>query len=154
MIALIQRVSSAKVTVDNTIIGEINQGILVLLGVEKNDTEKQAEKLLHKVINYRIFEDNDKKMNLSLLNSVLENSAEASAGELLIVPQFTLPADTNKGLRPSFTPAAPPAQGKILYEYFIQLAEDKLNVVETGKFGANMDVSLTNNGPITFWLQV
>ena len=70
------------------------------------------------------------------------------------MPQFTLPADTNKGLRPSFTPAAPPAQGKILYEYFIQLAEDKLNVVETGKFGANMDVSLTNNGPITFWLQV
>ena len=158
MIALIQRVSTAKVEVDKKIIGEINQGILVLLGVEKNDTEKQAEQLLHKVINYRIFEDSDKKMNLSLLNSLLNNSAEANAakkpGGLLIVPQFTLPANTNKGLRPSFTPAAPPAQGKRLYNYFIQLAENKLNVVETGKFGADMQVSLTNDGPITFWLQV
>jgi len=156
MIALIQRVSSAKVEVNDLIVGQIKQGILLFLGVEKNDSDVQAQRLLHKVVNYRIFEDSNKKMNLSLLDCVSNTSAEASegAGGLLIVPQFTLPANTKQGMRPSFTPAAPPAQGKRLYDYFIQLAETKLNVVETGKFGADMQVSLTNDGPITFWLQV
>lgn len=145
MIALIQRVSNARVEVDNINIGSINKGILLLLGVEKEDTEDQAQQLLHKVINYRIFEDEAGKMNLSLLDVV---------GELLIVPQFTLPADTKKGMRPSFTPAAPPDLGKSRYDYFTQLAQTKLNRVETGKFGADMQVSLTNDGPVTFWLQV
>lgn len=144
MIALIQRVSSAQVTIDNFTVGAINNGILLFLGVEKNDTRQHAEQLLHKVINYRIFEDSQNKMNLSLLDV---------SGELMIVSQFTLAADTQKGLRPSFTPAAPPTLGKELYDYFIQLAEQKVTIVESGKFGADMHVSLTNKGPSTFWLQ-
>jgi len=144
MIGLIQRVTSAKVNVDNRCIGSINNGILLLLGVEREDTEQQAQQLLHKVINYRIFEDENNRMNLSLLDT---------AGELLIVPQFTLPADTKKGMRPSFTPAASPETGERLYDNFIALANEKLNIVETGKFGSDMKVSLTNDGPVTFWLQ-
>jgi len=111
MIALIQRVTHAKVEVDNLSIGSINSGILLLLGVEKADTEKNADDLLHKVVNYRIFADEDDKMNLSLLDI---------AGELLVVPQFTLPANTQKGTRPSFTSAAPPKEGKFYYEYFVE----------------------------------
>ena len=145
MIALIQRVTDAKVVVDNKCIGSINNGILLLLGVEKEDSEKHTQQLLHKVINYRIFEDDASKMNLSLLDVV---------GELLIVPQFTLPANTKKGMRPSFTPAAAPKLGKKLFDEFINLAKSKNIKVETGKFGADMQVSLTNNGPVTFWLQV
>lgn len=145
MIGLIQRVTSATVEVDKKIIGSIDKGILLLLGVEREDTEKQAQQLLHKVINYRIFEDDKNRMNLSLLDVV---------GELLIVPQFTLPADTKKGMRPSFTPAAPPETGKHFYDYFIKLANEKLDGVETGQFGADMKVGLINNGPVTFWLRV
>ena len=145
MIALIQRVSSAKVDIEETTIGAINNGILLFLGVEKTDARKQTEQLLHKVINHRIFEDGQNKMNLSLLDV---------SGELMIISQFTLAADTNKGLRPSFTPAAPPEQGKELYEYFIQLAKQKIAVVESGKFGADMQISLINDGPNTFWLQI
>lgn len=144
MIALIQRVSQASVSVDEKTIGEIKSGILLLLGVEKPDTQNNAKDLLNKVINYRIFEDSDQKMNLSLLNI---------SGGLLIVPQFTLPANTKKGTRPSFASAAPPEQGNILYEHFINLATEKIGHVETGKFGADMQVSLINDGPVTFWLQ-
>ena len=119
-------------------------GILLLLGVEKPDTEENAKNLLEKAINYRIFEDDQHKMNLSLL---------ATEGELLIVPQFTLPANTNKGTRPSFASAAPPKQGEHLYQHFISLAKYQVNMIQTGEFGADMQVSLINSGPVTFWLQ-
>ena len=144
VIALIQRVTHAKVEVDKNNIGSINAGILLLLGVEKSDTTKNADDLLNKVINYRIFVDQDDKMNLSLLDI---------DGELLVVPQFTLPANTRKGTRPSFASAAAPEAGKHYYEYFIEQAKAKLKTVETGEFGADMQVSLTNDGPVTFWLQ-
>ncbi|MEE9326742.1 MAG: D-aminoacyl-tRNA deacylase [Cocleimonas sp.] len=144
MIALIQRVTQASVTVNHENIAEIKIGILVLLGVEKHDTQKTADELLHKVINYRIFEDQNQKMNLSLIDT---------KGHLLIVPQFTLPANTKKGLRPSFASAAPPEQGDELYKHFVYLAEQKVTHVQTGRFGADMQVNLTNNGPVTFWLQ-
>lgn len=144
MIALIQRVSNANVDVNNSSIGQINNGILLLLGVEKTDTEKNAIDLLHKVINYRIFADDNDKMNLSLLDT---------QGELLIVPQFTLPANTNKGMRPSFASAAPPDIGRNLYNFFVKQAKECIQIVQTGEFGADMQVSLTNNGPVTFWLQ-
>ena len=146
MIGLIQRVRSAQVDVDQQTIGKIDQGILLLLGVQREDTNQLADKLLHKVINYRIFEDDGGKMNQSLLDI---------QGELLIVSQFTLPADTRKGLRPSFTPAAPPAMGLALYEYFIEQASLAIEPsVQTGEFGADMQVSLVNDGPVTFWLEV
>lgn len=145
MIGLIQRVRSAQVDVDQQTIGKIDQGILLLLGVQRDDTQQQADKLLHKVVNYRIFEDIDGKMNQSLLNV---------DGELLVVSQFTLPADTRKGLRPSFTPAAPPALGLELYNYFVAQAGDAIKTsVQTGEFGADMQVSLVNDGPVTFWLE-
>ncbi len=144
MIGLIQRVTHANVEVADDRIAEIDQGILLLLGVEKLDTEKNAQDLLNKIINFRIFEDDDQKMNLSLLNT---------NGSLLIVPQFTLPADTRKGTRPSFASAAPPDLGIKLFEHFVVLAKEQLSTVATGKFGADMKVSLTNDGPVTFWLQ-
>ena len=146
MIGLIQRVRSAEVDVAGETIGKIDQGILLLLGVQREDTQQHADKLLHKVSNYRIFEDDAGKMNQSLLNI---------GGELLVVSQFTLPADTRKGLRPSFTPAAPPALGLELYEYFVQQADVAIEAtVQTGEFGADMQVSLVNDGPVTFWLEV
>lgn len=146
MIGLIQRVRSAQVDVDQQTIGKIDQGILLLLGVQREDTNQLADKLLHKVINYRIFEDDGGKMNKSLLDI---------QGELLIVSQFTLPADTRKGMRPSFTPAAPPAMGLALYEYFVEQAGLAIeSSVQTGEFGADMQVSLVNDGPVTFWLEV
>lgn len=144
MIGLIQRVSQASVSVDGTLIAKINQGILLLLGVEKNDTPDNATMLLDKVINFRIFEDENHKMNLSLLST---------GGDLLIVPQFTLPASTKKGTRPSFASAAPPEKGKELYNAFVSDAKNKIATVETGRFGADMQVSLINSGPVTFWLQ-
>ena len=146
MIGLIQRVRSAQVDVDQQTIGKIDQGILLLLGVQREDTNQLADKLLHKVINHRIFEDDGGKMNQSLLDI---------QGELLIVSQFTLPADTRKGMRPSFTPAAPPAMGLALYEYFVEQAGLAIEPsVQTGEFGADMQVSLVNDGPVTFWLEV
>lgn len=145
MIGLIQRVSQAQVAIDGVTVGQIDRGILLLLGVEKADTEAQAGRLLERVLGYRIFPDAQGKMNLSL--------REINGG-LLIVPQFTLPADTRKGMRPSFTPAAPPAQGAALFNYFTAQARQQLLTVQTGVFGADMQVSLTNDGPVTFWLQV
>ncbi|MDO8827416.1 D-aminoacyl-tRNA deacylase [Methylophaga sp.] len=146
MIALLQRVSQASVIINkNETIGRIDQGLLVLIGVEKMDTTAIADRLLQRVINYRVFSDADNKMNLSLLDI---------NGGLLLVPQFTLPADTRKGNRPSFTSAAPPEQGKQLFDYLLDQANNLGLSVESGQFGANMQVSLTNDGPVTFWLQV
>ena len=144
MIGLIQRVTHANVEVAGDRIANIDQGILLLMGVEKADTEQNAKDLLNKIINFRIFEDENKKMNLSLMNT---------GGALLVVPQFTLPADTKKGTRPSFASAAPPELGVKLYDHFVVLAREQLLDVKTGKFGADMKVSLTNDGPVTFWLQ-
>lgn len=145
MIGLIQRVSRAQVDVDDVTVGQIGRGIMLLLGVEKADTPATAERLLERVLGYRIFADAQGKMNLSL---------REVAGELLIVPQFTLPADTRKGMRPSFTPAAPPELGKALFDDFVERARLRLDGVQTGVFSADMQVSLTNDGPVTFWLQV
>ena len=129
MQGLIQRVKGAKVEVDNQVIGEIGQGILLLLGVEKPDDEQAADKLLHKVSNYRIFTDENDKMNLSLKDI---------GGELLVVSQFTLAADTKKGMRPSFSSAATPSQANELYEYFVDQAKALGVKVATGEFGADM----------------
>ena len=145
MQGLIQRVKQAKVEVAGEVVGEISQGILLLLGVEKQDTEQSAQKLLHKVSNYRIFTDENNKMNLSLKDI---------GGELLVVSQFTLAADTKKGMRPSFSSAATPSQANELYEYFVDQAKALGVKVATGEFGADMQVSLCNDGPVTFNLSV
>ena len=144
MIALIQRVTQAKVDVNGETIGKIGKGLLVLLGVEKEDNQEKADKLAEKVLNYRIFSDENDKMNLNV---------QQAKGELLIVSQFTLAADTQKGLRPSFSKGSPPALANELYEYFIQKCGEKLPV-STGQFAADMQVSLINDGPVTFWLNV
>lgn len=144
MKGLIQRVSTAKVEVDGETVGEIAGGILLLLGVEREDNEAKADKLLHKVQNYRIFGDDQGRMNLSL---------QDTQGELLVVSQFTLVADTAKGMRPGFSKGATPAEGERLYQYFVSKAKETGLTVQTGRFGANMQVSLTNDGPVTFWLE-
>jgi D-tyrosyl-tRNA(Tyr) deacylase len=145
MIALLQRVSEATVIVNGNMVGEISSGILALIGVERNDTEKQAERLLQRLLAYRIFPDDANRMNLNL---------GQSGGRLLLVPQFTLAADTNSGNRPSFTPAAPPAEGERLFNYLAAQAKRELEDVQSGVFGADMKVHLVNDGPVTFWLQV
>jgi D-tyrosyl-tRNA(Tyr) deacylase len=147
MIALIQRVSQASVMVDGSMIGAIHTGLLVLLCAERGDTEKQADALLAKLLAYRVFSDNAGKMNLSV--SDIE-------GALLLVPQFTLAADTNSGTRPSFTPAAAPALAQQLFDYFVRQAKAKTKQekIAAGQFGADMKVTLTNDGPVTFWLQI
>ena len=142
MIGLIQRVSSAKVEVDREIVGQIGKGLLVLLGVEKDDDRQKADKLAEKVLNYRVFSDADDKMNLNV---------QQVAGEVLVVSQFTLVADTQKGLRPSFSKGATPSLANELYEYFAQKCGEKVKV-ECGRFAADMQVSLVNEGPVTFWL--
>lgn len=145
MIGLLQRVSEASVCVEEESVGAIGRGLLVLLGVERGDSEAQADRLLERLLSYRVFADADGKMNLSLRDI---------QGALLLVPQFTLPADTHKGTRPSFTPAAPPAEGERLFNYFLAQARAQFPAVETGRFGADMQVALINDGPVTFWLQV
>ena len=144
MIGLVQRVSQASVTVDGTVIGDIDRGILLLLGVQRGDDEAKAGKLLNKLLNYRIFPDDDGKMNRSLRDI---------DGELLVVSQFTLAADTSKGTRPGFSRAAAPADAERLYEYFLSCAGQEITTA-AGRFGANMAVSLVNDGPVTFWLEV
>ncbi|RRS09512.1 D-tyrosyl-tRNA(Tyr) deacylase [Pseudoalteromonas sp. J010] len=141
MQGLIQRVTEAKVEVEKEVVGQIGQGIVLLLGVEKADTEQTADKLLHKVINYRIFTDSNDKMNLSLKDI---------EGELLVVSQFTLAADTKKGMRPSFSSAGTPEQANTLYQYFVAQAKVAGLKVATGQFAADMKVSLVNDGPVTF----
>ena len=144
MKGLIQRVRHARVEVGGEIVGAIDQGLLVLVGVEKHDDQASADKLLHKLLNYRVFSDADGKMNLSLTDI---------QGGLLLVSQFTLAADTQKGLRPSFSSAAPPAQGEALYDYLREQAQARHSQVACGRFGADMQVHLLNDGPVTFLLE-
>lgn len=144
MIGLLQRVTHASVTVDGDVVAAIDTGLLVLVGIEKDDSEQKAIRLFEKLIAYRVFPDNQGKMNLSLDNI---------QGGLLLVPQFTLAADTRKGLRPSFSNAAPPAEGKQIFDFLNNHARQHFEKVETGIFGADMQVDLTNDGPVTFWLQ-
>ncbi len=145
MKALIQRVKYANVVVDGATIGAIDEGILALIGVEKGDDEAKADKLLHRLLNYRIFSDDEGKMNRSLIDI---------EGGLLLVSQFTLAAETHKGLRPGFSTAAPPAEGERLFNYLVENAKAGHENVETGEFGADMKVSLLNDGPVTFMLEV
>jgi D-tyrosyl-tRNA(Tyr) deacylase len=144
MIALLQRVSHAAVTVEGKSIGAIGPGLLVLVGVRPTDDEVSAKRLLARLVLYRIFPDEAGKMNLSL---------SQAKGQLLLVPQFTLAADTAKGLRPGFSTAAPPEQSRRLFDALVQAALDELGSVQTGLFGAHMQVSLTNDGPVTIWLE-
>ena len=145
MIGLLQRVSEASVRVDGAVVGQIDQGLLVLLCAERGDTRKEADALLNKLLGIRVFSDAEGKMNLNL--------AQVQGG-LLLVPQFTLAADTRSGTRPSFTPAAPPAEASRLFDYTLSRARALHPVVESGRFGADMQVALVNDGPVTFWLQV
>ena len=145
MIALLQRVTHASVVVNDATVGAIAAGLMVLVCAERGDTEKEADALLSKLLSYRVFSDDAGKMNLSVLDV---------AGGLLLVPQFTLAANTQSGTRPSFTPAAAPELARILFDYFVVQAGKKHALVATGQFGADMQVSLTNDGPVTFWLQV
>jgi D-aminoacyl-tRNA deacylase len=145
MIGLLQRVTRADVTVGGECIGSIDAGLLVLIAVEPGDSEREADRLLDRLLGYRVFADTAGKMNLSV---------QDIAGGLLLVPQFTLAADTNKGMRPSFSSAASPEEGHRLFDYIVQQANAKHSPVAAGQFGADMKVSLTNDGPVTFWLRV
>lgn len=145
MIGLLQRVSEASVVVEGETVGAIPRGLLVLVGVERNDTEAQARRLLERLLGYRVFPDTGDKMNLSLRDI---------SGGLLLVPQFTLAADTRKGARPSFSSAASPAEGERLFHWLLAEARRQHPVVASGRFGADMQVGLVNDGPVTFWLQV
>ncbi|EHY1014939.1 D-tyrosyl-tRNA(Tyr) deacylase [Vibrio vulnificus] len=144
MIALIQRVSEAAVRVDGEVVGQIDKGLLVLLGVEKDDDEAKAKRLMERVTTYRVFEDSEGKMNLNV---------QQVEGKVLVVSQFTLPADTKKGTRAGFSRGAHPADAERLYDYFSDLCQQVLPT-ERGRFAADMKVSLINDGPVTFWLQV
>jgi D-tyrosyl-tRNA(Tyr) deacylase len=144
MIALLQRVSHAEVEIEGKVAGSIGAGLLVFVGVRPDDDESAAERLLARLLQYRVFADEAGKMNLSVTQV---------KGDLLLVPQFTLAADTAKGLRPGFSTAAPPEQGKRLFEHFARAANKSHARVQTGVFGAHMHVSLTNDGPVTFWLE-
>ncbi len=145
MIALIQRVTRAEVTVDSQTVGAIGRGILAFVGVRRGDTPACADRLLEKVLTYRIFSDPQGKMNLSLRDI---------QGELLLVSQFTLAADTRKGTRAGFSTAAAPEDARRLFDYFLDRARAAHGAVSSGVFGANMQVSLLNDGPVTFWLEI
>ena len=144
MKGLLQRVRGARVEVAGQVVGAIDQGLLVLVAVEPSDTAASADKLLHKLLNYRVFSDDEGKMNLSLKDI---------GGGLLLVSQFTLAADTKSGLRPSFCTAAPPALGEALFEHLLSQAQQLHGTVASGRFGADMQVHLVNDGPVTFLLQ-
>lgn len=144
MISLIQRVTRAAVQVDEESIGSIGRGLLVFLAVEPDDSAKTVARMAERVLNYRVFPDENDRMNLSLLDAGLG---------ILAVPQFTLAADTKSGNRPSFTTAAPPDKGKAYFERFLYECRKAMPAVESGRFGANMKVSLVNDGPVTFWLE-
>lgn len=144
MIGLIQRVTMATVTIDDELIGEIGRGLLALVAVRRDDTDRDAKRLAERILGYRVFPDADDRMNRSLIDARLG---------LLLVPQFTLAADTRKGMRASFTKAADPATGEALFDRLVASCRLSLDTVETGKFGANMQVRLINDGPVTFWLE-
>ncbi|MCC7414115.1 MAG: D-tyrosyl-tRNA(Tyr) deacylase [Gammaproteobacteria bacterium] len=145
MIGLLQRVTKAHVEVSGETVAAVGRGLMVLVGVERGDGEAQADRLLERLLGYRVFEDDTGRMNRSLVDV---------GGDLLLVPQFTLPADTRKGMRPSFTPAAAPQVGKQLFDHLARGARGKVAHVQCGRFGAHMRVHLVNDGPVTFWLQV
>jgi D-tyrosyl-tRNA(Tyr) deacylase len=145
MIALLQRVSEASVRVEGEITGQIARGLLVFIGVEKDDNETQANRLIERILTYRVFPDDQDRMNRCV--------AEIKGG-ILLVPQFTLAADTRSGTRPSFSSAAPPEKGSLLFDYVVDQTRRLHAQVASGLFGANMQVSLVNDGPVTFWLQV
>jgi D-tyrosyl-tRNA(Tyr) deacylase len=145
LIALLQRVTRASVEVDNVIVGAIEKGLLVFIGIEQNDHGAQADRMLERLLGYRVFADPQGKMNLSL---------QEINGGLLLVPQFTLAADTKKGMRPSFSSAAAPEHGKMLFAYLADQAKQRHMPVVTGVFAADMQVALINDGPVTFLLQV
>lgn len=145
MIALLQRVTRASVEVSGEIIAAIDQGLLVLIGVEKNDDEAGADRLLQRLLGYRVFADDEGRMNLSVRDI---------GGGLLLVPQFTLAADTTKGMRPGFSSAASPDKGRELFHYLVRQAREQFTHVASGEFGADMAVALVNDGPVTFSLQV
>jgi D-tyrosyl-tRNA(Tyr) deacylase len=144
MIGLIQRVTRADVRADGETIGEIGRGLMVLVAVHRDDTERDVARLAERLLGYRVFPDDEGRMN----RSVSDESAS-----LLLVPQFTLAADTRKGTRASFTKAAPPDKGAAYFDRLVELCRDSLDCVETGRFGADMKVTLTNDGPVTFWLE-
>ena len=144
MIGLLQRVRSARVEVGDRTVGAIGRGLLVLIGVERDDDTARADRLLERLLGYRVFPDAAGKMNLSVRDV---------DGGLLLVPQFTLAADTEKGMRPSFTPAAAPEDGRRLFAYLVEQARTQHPLVEAGLFSADMQVTLTNDGPVTFWLK-
>ena len=145
MIGLLQRVLSASVSVDGQRIAGIGAGLMVLVGVEKDDTQQSAERMVERLLGYRVFSDDEDKMNLNVLDV---------GGEVLLVPQFTLAADTKKGMRPSFSSAASPQQGSDLFDAVVDIMSRQTPGVQTGRFGADMAVELINDGPVTFWLQV
>ena len=143
MISLLQRVARASVTVESEVVGEINQGLLVLIGVEKADSRAQAERMVERILGYRVFNDTDGKMN---------HSVRDIGGGVLLVPQFTLAADTRRGMRPGFSTAAPPETGRQLFDSVVDIMRSNYDYVATGRFGADMAVELVNDGPVTFWL--
>jgi D-aminoacyl-tRNA deacylase len=145
MIGLLQRVTEAKVEVEDRVSGSIGPGLLVFVGVEIGDRETGAERLLDRLLTYRVFPDNAGKMNRSLRDV---------GGGLLLVSQFTLAADTKSGTRPGFSPAAPPEEGRRLFDHLVSYARRQHEIVATGEYGAHMRVSLVNDGPVTFWLHV
>ncbi|MGB1883047.1 MAG: D-aminoacyl-tRNA deacylase [Gammaproteobacteria bacterium] len=145
MIGLLQRVRKAHVEVSGEVVGSIQQGLMALIGVQRGDAETQAERLVDRLLGYRIFTDDAGKMNHSVVDI---------DGGVLLVPQFTLAAETRKGMRPSFTPAAEPATGKRLFQHLVESARARYPRVGTGHFGEDMQVSLVNDGPVTFWLEV
>jgi D-tyrosyl-tRNA(Tyr) deacylase len=144
MIGLLQRVAHARVEIDGASVGNIGRGLLVLIAVERGDGHAQAERLLERLLTYRVFADSEGRMNLSLADT---------GGGLLLVPQFTLAADTRKGTRPSFAAAAPPQRGILLFNKLVEGARERHPQVEAGRFGAHMQVHLVNDGPVTFWLR-
>ena len=144
MIGLLQRVSRAEVSVEGEIIGRIERGLLVLVAIHRDDSEPDISRLADRILGYRVFPDAEGRMNRSLRDI---------SGGLLLVPQFTLAADTKKGTRASFTKAAAPEKGALYFDKLVEICRQELAVVETGAFGADMQVSLTNDGPVTFWLE-
>jgi len=145
MIGLLQRVSQARIEIKGELVASIGQGLLVLIGVEREDDQRKAERMLERLLGYRVFADADGRMNVSLAQM---------GGGLLLVPQFTLVADTRKGTRPGFSRAASPRQGQQVFDYLLEYAEIRHSPVAGGVFGADMQVALVNDGPVTFWLQI